>query len=38
MKRGCVLTSKNINHKNCFTYIWDEVEKTLDMWSFVANM
>ena len=23
---GCVLTSNNVNHRNCFDYIWNEVE------------
>ena len=33
-----MLTSSNVNHTNCFDYIWNEVEKMSDMRSFVANM
>ena len=39
MKRLGVLTLNNINHTNCLDYVWDdEVEKMLDIISFVANM
>ena len=37
MKVGWVLTSNNVNHTNCFNYIWGEVEKMSDMRSFVAK-
>ena len=33
-----MLTSNNVNHTNCFDYIFDEVENMSDVRSFVANM
>ena len=35
---GFVLTLNNINHTNCFGYIWVEVEKMSNVRSFVANI
>ena len=35
---GFVLSLNNINHTNCFGYIWVEVEKMSNIRSFVANI